>query len=183
VIDDIFVPLVFIVLSELGDKTQLSILLLSSKTKKYWHLLAGIILAFIIVDGVAILAGEWLANIVPTRIVKISAAVIFIIVGIFILLFDKERTKTNLQIKNPFYFGFGLVFLAEWGDKTQIASGLFATKYNGFMVFIGVMLALTIVSSATVFLSTYISNFLKEKTLNRIVGILFILIGFSFLFI
>jgi putative Ca2+/H+ antiporter (TMEM165/GDT1 family) len=93
VIDDIFVPLVFIVLSELGDKTQLSILLLSTKTKKYGRLLMGIILAFIIVDGVAILAGEWLADIVPTKIVKIAAAVIFIIVGIFILLFDKKGTK------------------------------------------------------------------------------------------
>jgi putative Ca2+/H+ antiporter (TMEM165/GDT1 family) len=88
-----------------------------------------------------------------------------------------------LKIKNPFYLGFGLIFLAEWGDKTQIASGLFATKYNGYMVFIGVMLALAIVSSATIFLSMYISKILKEKTLNRIVGTLFILIGFSFLFI
>ncbi len=182
-IDDIFIPLVFIVISELGDKTQLSILLLASKTKKYGHLLVGIILAFIIVDGAAILAGEWLANIVPEKIVKVFAAVIFIIVGIFILLFDRERKKRNFQINNPFYLGFGLVFLAEWGDKTQIASALFATKYNGFMVFIGVILALTIVSSAAIFLSIYISKILKEKTLNRIAGFLFIWIGFSFLLI
>jgi len=51
IIEDILIPLVAIAAAELGDKTQISILLLSSKTKKHLQLLLGVMLAFLIVDG------------------------------------------------------------------------------------------------------------------------------------
>jgi len=55
IIEDILIPLVAIAAAELGDKTQISILLLSSKTKKHLQLLLGVMLAFLIVDGIVIL--------------------------------------------------------------------------------------------------------------------------------
>ncbi len=69
-VPDILIPLIVVGLAELGDKTQLSTLLLASKTDKHMHLLLGIILAFLIVDGIAILAGEWITDIAPRRIDK-----------------------------------------------------------------------------------------------------------------
>jgi len=54
-IEDILVPLIVTGLAEFGDKTQLSILLLSLRTKKHLYLLLGVMLAFLIVDGVAVL--------------------------------------------------------------------------------------------------------------------------------
>jgi len=55
---DLLIPFFAIGLAELGDKTQLAVILLSSRTGDHLQLLIGIVLAFMIVDGVAILAGE-----------------------------------------------------------------------------------------------------------------------------
>jgi len=62
-LQDILIPLIVVGLAELGDKTQLSTLLLASKTEKHPHLLFGVILAFLLVDGIAILAGDWISSI------------------------------------------------------------------------------------------------------------------------
>ena len=84
-LQDMWIPLIAVGLAELGDKTQLSILLLSLKMEKRLYLLFGVILAFLIVDGIAILAGDWITNIVPISSVKILSGAIFIIFGILIL--------------------------------------------------------------------------------------------------
>lgn len=179
-LEDILIPLILVGLAEFGDKTQLSILLLSSKTKKHLQLLVGIMLAFLVVDGIAILAGEWITNILPTSLIKISCCVIFIIFGLLILITKKEEIKSKYCPKGPFYSGFVLIFLAEWGDKTQIASALFATKYNGLMVLTGVMTALTLLSIMAIYLGKFISSKIKEECITKIAGILFIIIGISF---
>ncbi|MCP8307212.1 MAG: TMEM165/GDT1 family protein [archaeon] len=178
--EDLLIPFIVIGLAELGDKTQLSILLLSTKTEKHLHLLSGVILAFLIVDGIAILVGDWITSIVPIDLVKIISGIIFIIFGILTLRSAKKEKGGKYYFKNPFYSGFGLIFLSEWGDKTQIASGLFTTRYNGLMVLIGAMSALTLLSIVAIYLGKFISSKIKRKTITKIAGALFILIGTSF---
>lgn len=180
---DILIPLIGISVAEWGEKTQISILLLSSKVKKHFYLLLGVMLAYLIVDGVVILAGECSKDVVPTGIMKILSGVIFIVFGILIWRRKKEEgKKRDYFIRNPFYSGFFLIFLSEWGDKTQIASGIFATKYNGLMVLLGVMIALTLLSGLTIYLGKFISGKFKRERVTKIAGILFILIGVTFLF-
>ena len=70
-IPDILIPLAAVALAEIGDKTQLSILFLSSKTEKHMHLLLGVVLAFLIVDGIAVLMGSWITNVVSFGLLKI----------------------------------------------------------------------------------------------------------------
>jgi len=184
-LEDILIPLIAIGLTELGDKTQLSVLLLSSKTKKQNHLdlLFGIMLAFLVVDGIAILVGEWIKYLATPNLINILSGIVFVIFGILILRGKKEESKIkNFNFKSPFYSGFVLIFLSEWGDKTQIVSGLFATKYNGLMVLIGVMVALCLVSVMSIYLGRFVSDKIGEKTMVKIAGILFILIGVSFIF-
>jgi putative Ca2+/H+ antiporter (TMEM165/GDT1 family) len=74
-----------------------------------------------------------------------------------------------------------MIFLSEWGDKTQIASALFATEYNPRMVFIGVMIALLILSVMAVFLGKYLSSRIDCRVITRVGGVVFLLIGLSFL--
>ena len=179
-LEDIIIPFIVVSLAELGDKTQLSVLLLASKTKKHIDLLFGVILAFLVVDGIAILAGEWITNLVPTSLIKILSGSIFIIFGLWMLLSKREETKSKYYSQSPFYSGFALIFLSEWGDKTQIAAGLFATKYNGLMVLIGVMTALILSSIIAIYLGKFISSKIGEKTITKVAGVLFILIGISF---
>lgn len=176
-IADILIPLIAISLAELGDKTQLSILLLSSKTKKHLHLLLGVILAFLIVDGTAILLGSWIMNIIPINWLTTVSGFIFILFGVLILR-EKETTKeSKLHFKNSFLSGFILIFMSEWGDKTQIASGLFATQYNSLMVLVGVMTALTLLSIIAIYLGKIISDRIDKKLITKTAGTAFILIG------
>lgn len=177
---DILIPLAVIALAELGDKTQLSILLLSSKTKNHMHLLAGVMLAFLLVDGFAILFGSWITGIVPTSIIKIISGAVFILFGALILVRRNKDDDGKIHYKNPFLSGFALIFISEWGDKTQIASGLFATQYNAVLVLVGVMAALLLTSVAAVYLGRLISDKVERKMMAKVSGSLFIIMGAAF---
>ena len=173
---DILVPLIAVGLAELGDKTQLAILCLASKTKKYLPLLLGIILAFVITDGLAILLGNYITTYVPMGYLKIVSGGVFILFGIFILISNKKE-EAHCELKQPFSSAFLLIFVSEMGDKTQIASGLFATQYNPVQVFIGVISALSILSIMAVYLGKFIATKVRKKTISTIAGIVFVLIG------
>ena len=178
---DILIPLITVCLAELGDKTQLSILLLSSKTRRHLQLLLGVLIAFLIVDGVAVLIGSWVTGVVPLSLLKVLSATIFVVFGVLKLIDDGADGKNRFYSGSPFLSGFVLVGVTEWGDKTQIASGLLATKYNALMVFIGAMIALALLSTVAIWLGKSISSRIDRRTMARIAGIVFILIGVSFL--
>ncbi len=180
-LDEILIPLVAVGLAEMGDKTQLSVLLLSSKTKEYAQLLLGVMLAFLLADGFAILVGAWVTSIVPVHMIKLISGAVFVIFGILILRGDKEESESDLSPRNALVSGFSMIFLSEWGDKTQIASALFATEYNPWMVLIGVMTALTLLSIMAIYLGKFISGRIDRKVITKVAGSVFILIGISFI--
>ena len=164
-IQDFLIPLAAVALAELGDKTQLSVLLLSSKTKRHLELLVGVMLAFLIVDGIAIVAGSVIISLVPVSIIKIISGVVFIVFGILLLVnLDKDgKKKGNAVLKTPFISGFSMIMMAEWGDKTQIASGLFATNYNPVMVLLGTMTALFMLSLMAIYLASSLQKRSTKK--------------------
>ncbi|MDM7933924.1 MAG: TMEM165/GDT1 family protein, partial [Methanothrix sp.] len=77
--------------------------------------------------------------------------------------------------------GFSVIFLSEWGDKTQIASALFAAEYGPRMVFFGVMSALLILSVAAVYLGRLLAERIERKVITKAAGTVFLLIGLSLL--
>lgn len=174
---DFLMPFLLVALAEFADKTQLLIIMLASKTNKHFNLFWGIILAFAIVDGIAILAGSLIANIIPNIIMKIIAGGIFIIFGIITFIKREEEIKLNKKEINPFITGFLLIFIGEWGDKTQIASAAFATQYNPWLVFFGVIFAMSLMSILSIFLGNVLMKKIKPKTMSIISGLLFIVIG------
>ncbi len=174
--EEVLIPFVAVGLAELGDKTQLAVLCLASKTRKYLQLLAGVMLAFVIADGAAILLGSFVTERVPMLYVKIVSGVVFIVFGILTLL----RTKADdprCDLKQPFASGFGLVLVSELGDKTQIASGLFAVKFSPVMVFIGVIAALALLSVLAVYMGRFIALRVNRRVISRIAGAVFIVLG------
>jgi len=179
-IADILIPLAAIGLAELGDKTQISILLLSSRTTRHLHLLLGVFLAFLTVDGIAILVGSWITSILPVSWVKLASGVIFIVFGLFTLRSHEEKAESKLRFNSPFLSGFAFVSMMEWGDKTQIASALFAARYDPWMVLIGTMTALTLLSVAAIYLGKLILSRIDRRTMIKVAGTAFVLIGISF---
>ena len=132
-VPDILIPLIVVGLAELGDKTQLSTLLLASKTDKHLHLLLGIMLAFLIVDGIAILAGEWITAIAPRELIKMLSGVIFILFGFLTLIFrnKREENHSKYHFENPFYSGFILIFVYINGRSLLFVLNPFS-KEKGF---------------------------------------------------
>jgi putative Ca2+/H+ antiporter (TMEM165/GDT1 family) len=74
-----------------------------------------------------------------------------------------------------------LIFVSEWGDKTQIASALFASRYNALMVITGTMTALTLLSIMAIYLGKLISNKVDKKSMTIIAGIIFTVMGIAFI--
>ncbi|MBP1909912.1 TMEM165/GDT1 family protein [Methanolobus bombayensis] len=182
-IQDILIPFLLVGLAELGDKTQIAVLVLSTKTKEYARLLAGVMLAFILTDGLAILLGNLIANRVPMDYVRIGAGVMFILFGLMTLLNKGDDDEEgSYELKSPFISGFALILVSEMGDKTQLASALFATQYNPILVFAGVILALFLLSSMAIYVGKILMQKIDKNTISRAAGILFIVIGISFFF-
>ena len=183
-IQDILIPFFLVGLAELGDKTQIAVLVLSTKTREYARLLAGVMLAFILTDGLAILLGNVIANRIPMEYVRIGAGVMFIIFGVMTLINkdDDDDKEGSYELKSPFMSGFGLILVSEMGDKTQLASALFATQYDPAMVFIGVVLALFLLSSMAIYIGKILMEKINKNTISRVAGVLFIVIGISFFF-
>jgi len=121
-------------------------------------------------------------SVIPVHLLKLVSGAVFILFGIMILSGDKyEDEDSNLSPKNAFVSGFSMIFLSEWGDKTQIASALFATEYDPIMVFIGVMTALLLLSIAAIWLGRFLSARVDRKVITKVAGAVFLLIGLSFL--
>lgn len=178
---DFLVPLAAVGLAELGDKTQLCILFFSSKTDKHLMLLIGTMLAFLVVDGVAVIAGSWVTSLVPAFYLKAASGVLFITFGM-LMFFEKGMYRPEkMKSQNPLAAGFMLIFLSEWGDKTQIASGLLATKYNPALVLAGTMTALFLLSAMAVFAGKFVTRKIHPKTVAKIAGAAFVAIGLSFI--
>jgi len=186
---DALIPMAVVGLAELGDKTQLSIFLLSSRTEERLRLLLGTVLAFAIVDGIAVAFASYIANVTSINWLKIGSGAVFLTLGIFMLRNSiKPRDGEAMEggkfhFDDPLLSGFMLIFMTEWGDKTQISSAAFAIRYNASMVFIGTMVALTLSSIAAIYLGRLVSSKVDRALMDRIAGIAFIAIGASMAFL
>lgn len=83
-----WITFVTLFLAELGDKTQLSVITLTSKTGEPWKVFAGAAIALVLVTLVGVLLGEALLRIVPEQVIKKIAAAAFVVIGI-LMFFGK----------------------------------------------------------------------------------------------
>jgi putative Ca2+/H+ antiporter (TMEM165/GDT1 family) len=134
------------------------------------------------VDGIAIAVGSWVTSIIPLQIVKIISGIMFIAFGLVMLIRKEKEVEQKKVYDNAFISGFLLILFAEWGDKTQIASGLFGTKYDAVMVLCGTMAALAVVSSMAIYFGKIIAGRLNKKLLIRVAAVIFIIMGIVFFF-
>lgn len=176
-ISSFLIPFISICIAEFLDKSQLAILLLSSRIKHHFILFLGTILAFAIVDGSAILIGSVLTTFIPKIFLTLGAGILFIIFGILTLRSSNEEEKAVSIKKTAFISGFLAVFFSEWGDKTQIASAVFATQYDPLLVFGGVMTALALLSLGAIYAGKILLKKFKRDQVERIAGITFLVIG------
>jgi putative Ca2+/H+ antiporter (TMEM165/GDT1 family) len=168
-----------IFIAELGDKTQLSVISLSS-SYKWHHVFVGSMLAFLAVDGVSIAVGGPLLALVPLRYVQVVSGVVFIIFGV-IPLFRKERSRDSFVTRRrsnvPLLASFSLIALMELGDKTQILTITLAAQSSPVPILIGMLLAFTLLTGAAVFIGAKLLSRLPSKWLRIGTSALFIVLG------
>lgn len=172
--------LVFV--SEMGDKTQLLALLLMLKYKRPFIILAGIFVATVLNHAFASWAGEIAAQNIPEIYLKWILAFTFFIFAAWILIPDKKEEINKESRFGPFITTLVLFFVAEMGDKTQLATVALGAKYlNGFIVTIGSTLGMIASNALAIFMG---EKFLKKVPMKWVrVGACgsFILFGIAIL--
>ena len=169
-------------ISEIADKTQLVILGLALKYKSPFRVFSGALLAHTVMDGAAIALGAFFGFSLTSSLIKNGVGVLFILLGIWIVVkfyFKKSKKEDKEMLsRTPLMTSFLTVLLSEFGDKTQIASGLLAAKYLvPITIFIGFVLALAIVIGLNVFVGSKVAERIPRRTIKIITAVLFLLFG------
>ncbi|HLF54306.1 MAG TPA: TMEM165/GDT1 family protein [Candidatus Nanoarchaeia archaeon] len=162
--------------SELVGATELVIFTLAMRYRAFFPVLAGAFLAHALLDSIAIFVGDYFGSFFPYDLVKKTAGVIFILVGILIIARKKEHHKAN--IPHAFFATFALVAISELGDKTQIASLLLGATYQAFLpVFLGAVVGLAIALTANVYAGTYLAKKAPAEWIRVVGALVFIAFG------
>jgi len=168
--------------AELPDKTMLATIVLSARFRRPLAVWIGAASALTIQMIIAAAAGH-LVGLLPDRVVSAAVAVLFA-VGAMILwrTADEEPdaagpTTANGADRRPWWrisaTVFVVVFLAEWGDLTQLATASLASQGNAFSVFIGASLAMITVAGIGVLAGRAVLRVLPEHVLRRIAAGIF----------
>jgi putative Ca2+/H+ antiporter (TMEM165/GDT1 family) len=177
-------PLIYsfgiIALAELGDKTQITVMCLSAN-KRARTVFIGAVLAFALVDGVSALIGGAIGAFIPTRWIGIGAGVAFLVFGVYSLLLKVEEVKVDNRSLNVAH-SFSLIALMELGDKTQLSVIALAAEFDApIMVFVGVMLALALLTAIGIAVGVVISRFVPMRYVKIGSSVVFVVFGVLFL--
>ncbi|MDP4909491.1 MAG: TMEM165/GDT1 family protein [Burkholderiaceae bacterium] len=174
-----------VALAEIGDKTQLLAFILAARFKKPVPIILGILVATLINHGLAGALGAWLTSAVTPEILRWVLGLSFIGMAIWTMIPDKiEEEETNVAQKLG-VFGATLItfFLAEMGDKTQIATVAMTAHYAApLMVVIGTTLGMLIADVPAVLVGDKLANKIPMKLVHSIAAAIFAILGIATLF-
>jgi putative Ca2+/H+ antiporter (TMEM165/GDT1 family) len=174
-----------VTLAEMGDKTQLLAFLLATKFKKPVPIVLGILVATILNHGLAGALGTWVTTLLTPELLRWVLGISFLGMAVWTLIPDKldEDDQVLKTHSGVFFATLVAFFLAEMGDKTQIATVALAAHYNApVSVVIGTTLGMMIADVPAVFLGNTFATKLPLKLIHSIAAALFALIGLLILF-
>jgi len=178
----------FIFVAELPDKTALASLILATRFKPL-VVFSGAALAFVIQSLVAISVGS-LFSLLPEDIVHRIAGVLFLIFAFFMWRRntseeEKKAEKAERAEENLFkgvWASFIVVFLAEWGDLTQLATATLQAKYHDpLTIFVSATLALWAVAAIAIAIGNRASTVLNPEITKRVAAVIFAFLGLALL--
>ena len=165
-----------IALAELGDKSQLVCMTLASR-HRHWPVLLGAAVAFTVLNTLAVVFGAGVAAWLPERVTAALVAILFGIFGIHALR-TNQTDEPELVVKHSgrsiFLTTLALLFVAEFGDKTQIAVAGLAGSTSPLPVWIGATIALLLVSALGVWAGRTLLQRLPLSWLHRVSGVIFL---------
>jgi Ca2+/H+ antiporter, TMEM165/GDT1 family len=168
-----------IFLAEIGDKSQLVCMTLAAR-HHHTPVLAGSIVAFMVLNTLAVVFGVGLALWVPEQVVAGVVAVLFGVFGIKSLLAKEENEDEEvkeLSGHSIFVTTFLMIFLAEMGDKTQLAVAGMASTLPVVAVWLGATLALSATSALGVIAGRKLLRRIPLHRLHQISGVFFLVLA------
>ena len=173
-----------VALAEMGDKTQLLALLLAARFRKPVPILIAILLATTINHGLSAVLGQWLTTVLNPTVMVWVLAIGFIGMALWMLIPDKLDDETDSINKWQRFGVFGatfiLFFLAEIGDKTQIATVALAARFDSvFWVMLGTTVGMMIANAPEVFIGNKMADRLPISLIHKIGAAIFLIVGIS----
>ncbi len=169
-----------VALAEIGDKTQLLAFVLAARFKKPIPIIAAIFFATIVNHGLAGALGAWITSMLTPDVLRWVLGVSFLGMAVWTMIPDKIEEEESQVAKHLGVFGATLVtfFLAEMGDKTQIATIAMAAHFSSpLMVVIGTTLGMLIADVPAVFVGDRFSKKIPMKLVHSIAAIMFAVMG------
>ena len=175
-LESLFVPTLIVALAEIGDKTQLLALLLAARFRRPWPIIWGMVVATLANHLAAGAVGNWVAGLLSSALLSWILAVSFIAVALWTLIPDKldDDESSSLKRYGPFLTTLIAFFLAEMGDKTQVATVMLAAQYPHFiMVVLGTTLGMLIANVPVVLAGNFAADRLPLTLIRRLAAIAF----------
>ena len=183
--ESLFVSTGVVALAEIGDKTQLLAFLLATRFKKPLPIIAGILVATVLNHAMAGALGAWITATLSPEILRWILGLSFLGMAAWTLIPDKIEEE-EMQVAKKFgVLGATLItfFLAEMGDKTQIATVAMAAHYpDPVLVVIGTTLGMLIADVPAVFIGDRFAARIPMKLVHGIAAAMFALMGLMTLF-
>lgn len=170
-----------VALAEIGDKTQLLAFILAAKYRKPLPIILGILVATLANHGFAGALGAWITTVMSPEVLRWVLGLSFIGMAVWTLIPDKLE-EGDAKFARFGIFGTTLIafFLAEMGDKTQIATVALAAQYHAFLpVVAGTTLGMMIANVPAVFLGKKIAHRMPVKLVHGIAAVIFAILGIA----
>ena len=169
-----------VALAEIGDKTQLLALLLAARFKKPWPIVWGIFVATVLNHAMAGALGAWITTVISPQTLRWILGASFIAMAVWMLIPDKLDDGAD---KTPVRFGvFGttvvLFFLAEMGDKTQVATVMLAARFDAYVAVVaGTTLGMMLANVPVVWLGERMTRLVPLRVVHIVSAIVFLGLG------
>jgi len=169
--------LVFVVLAEMGDKTQLLAMAFATRYKASL-VLWGVFAATALNHALAVAVGNYVTVFLPLQHIQIAAAVSFIVFGLWTIRGDQLEGEDKRFSFSPFWTVAVAFFFAEMGDKTQLATVALAAKYQSPVgVWFGTNIAMLIADAFGIMVGIVLNKHIPERTIKW--GAALVFIGFG----
>lgn len=179
--DDFLTSTGLVALAEIGDKTQLLSLLLAARFRRPWPIIAGMLVATLANHAAASALGAWLTTLASPQVLRWSLGLSFIAMAGWMLVPDKaELARTDRDHLGVFATTLVAFFLAEMGDKTQIATIALAGRFGEFLpVVLGTTAGMMLVNVPVVLVGDRFAQRAPRQLVHGIAAAVFATIGLA----
>ncbi len=169
-----------VALAEMGDKTQLLAFLLAARFRRPVPIIAGILFATLLNHGLAGAVGAWITQLLSPMMLRWSIGLLFLAMAVWTMIPDRIEEEESRAAGRLGVFGatFVTFFLAEMGDKTQIATIAMAAQFqSALLVVAGTTLGMLVADVPAVFLGERFANRIPMRLVHGIAALIFVALG------